>query len=131
MHSTTKRQHPFVQFLLYAILIIVAVSTLFPFLLMLSTSLRTGGGLVSQLGDLIPDEVTFQNYKDVWVADRFDRYFVNSTIVTVVVVLGNVLFYSMVAYVLSRKRFKGATLVLGLILARMMVPVQVLMIPIY
>lgn len=131
MHSQTGKQNPVTRFFLYLILILVAVSTLFPFLLMFSTSLRTGGGLVTQLGDLIPTDVTFQNYVDVWVADRFDRYFVNSTIVTVVVVLGNVLFDSMVAYVLSRKRFRGAGLVLGLILARMMVPSQVLMIPIY
>lgn len=131
MHSQTGKQNPVTRFFLYFILILVAVSTLFPFLLMFSTSLRTGGGLVTQLGDLIPTDVTFQNYVDVWVADRFDRYFVNSTIVTVIVVLGNVLFDSMVAYVLSRKRFRGAGLVLGLILARMMVPSQVLMIPIY
>lgn len=131
MHSQTGKQNPVTRFFLYLILILVAVSTLFPFLLMFSTSLRTGGGLVTQLGDLIPTDVTFQNYVDVWVADRFDRYFVNSTIVTVIVVLGNVLFDSMVAYVLSRKRFRGAGLVLGLILARMMVPSQVLMIPIY
>lgn len=116
---------------LYAILILVAVSTLFPFFLMISTSLRSGGGLVTQLSDLIPRDVTLQNYYDVWVSDSFGRYFINSTIVTFIVVAGNVLFNSMVAYALSRKRFRGAGVILAVILARMMIPVQVVMIPIF
>ncbi|WP_158509667.1 carbohydrate ABC transporter permease [Limnochorda pilosa] len=116
---------------LYLVLGLVALSTLFPFLLMLSTSVRTGGALVNQLGDLIPETITFQNYRDVWVADRFDRYFLNSALVTVVVLAANLLFDSMVAYALSRKPFRGSGLVLALILARMMIPVHVLMIPIY
>lgn len=126
-----NQQGPFKQALTYIILTLVALSTLFPFVLMISTSLRTEGGLVTQLGDLIPKEVTFQNYVDVWVSDNFGRYFLNSTLVTVLVVAGNILFDSMVAYALSRKKFRGAGLILGLILARMMIPVQVLMIPIF
>ena len=50
---------------------------------------------------------------------------------TVLVVAGNILFDSMVAYALLCKKFRGAGLILGLILARMMIPVQVLMIPIF
>src|SRR5690625_3089076 len=103
-----NQQGPFKQALTYIILTLVALSTLFPFVLMISTSLRTEGGLVTQLGDLIPKEVTFQNYVDVWVSDNFGRYFLNSTLVTVLVVAGNILFDSMVAYALSRKKFRGA-----------------------
>lgn len=116
---------------LYVTLAAVAASTLFPFALMISTSLRTGGALVNQLHDLVPETLTLQNYRDVWVEDRFDRYFLNSALVTGVVLAANVLLDSMVAYALSRKRFRGAGVVLVLILARMMVPVHVLMIPIY
>lgn len=126
-----QQEGPLKRALLYIILGAVAASTLFPFVLMISTSLRTGGGLVTQLHDLIPREVTLQNYYDVWVADNFGRYFVNSSLVTFIVVAGNVLLDSMVAYALSRKRFRGAGVILALILARMMIPVQVLMIPIF
>src|SRR5690606_15202228 len=81
--------------------------------------------------DLIPREVTLQNYYDVWVSDNFGRYFLNSAFVTVVVVAANILFDSMVAFALSRKRFRGAGVILALILARMMIPVHVLMMPIF
>lgn len=126
-----QQEGPLKRTLLYLVLIAVAVSTLFPFVLMISTSLQSGGGLVSQLRDLIPRQLTLQNYYDVWVSDSFGRYFVNSSIVTVVVVAANILFDGMVAYALSRKRFRGAGVILALILARMMIPVQVLMIPIF
>lgn len=126
-----RRSGPLKKALMYLILCLVAASTLFPFLLMLVTSLRTEGGLVTQLQDLIPKQVTLQNYRDVWVADNFGRYFLNSAFVTAVVVAANIVFDSMVAYALSRKRFRGAGLILSIILARMMIPVHVLMIPIF
>lgn len=122
---------PLKKALMYVVLSLVAASTLFPFLLMLATSLRREGGLVTQLNDLIPREVTLQNYYDVWVSDNFGRYFLNSAFVTVVVVAANILFDSMVAFALSRKRFRGAGVILALILARMMIPVHVLMMPIF
>lgn len=116
---------------LYTALLLVACSTLFPFILMLSTSLQTGGALVTQIQQIIPRTVTLQNYRDVWVSDSFGNYFANSLITTAVVILANLLLDSMVAYALSRKTFRGAHIVLVIILARMMVPVHVLMIPIY
>lgn len=122
---------PLKKAVMYIVLSLVAASTLFPFVLMIATSLRTEGGLVTQLNDLIPREVTLQNYYDVWVSDNFGRYFLNSAFVTIVVVAANILFDSMVAFALSRKRFRGAGVILALILARMMIPVHVLMIPIF
>ncbi len=119
------------RFTLYLILSLIAATTIFPFFLMVMTSLKSGGALITQLSQLIPHEITFQNYIDVWKDDDFGLYFLNTLIITVVAVVGNVILDSMVAYALSRKNFIGRHIILGVIISSMMIPVQVLLIPIF
>ena len=74
---------------------------------------------------------TLMNYVIVWTEDMFGRYIINSVIISVVVVLANLLFSSMVAYAFARREFKGKNFLFGLILATMMIPFQVTTIPIF
>ncbi len=117
--------------LLYTVLSLIAATTLFPFVLMVLTSLRTGGAIITQLDQLIPREITFQNYVDVWKDDRFDIYFRNTVLITVAAIIGNTIFDAMVAYALSRKAFRGRRLILIVILTSMMIPIHVQLIPIF
>jgi len=119
------------QFILYFVLSLIAATTIFPFFLMVMTSLKSGGALITQLSQLIPHEITPQNYIDVWKDDEFGLYFLNTLLITVATVLGNIVLDSMVAYALSRKNFIGRHLILGIIVSSMMIPVQVLLIPIF
>ena len=119
------------RFILYFVLSLIAATTIFPFFLMLITSLKSGGAVITQLSQLIPHEITVQNYIDVWKDDNFGLYFLNTLIITVAVVIGNVVLDSMVAYALSRKNFIGRHLILGIIVGSMMIPVQVMLIPIF
>ena len=117
--------------ILYFVLSLIAAITIFPFLLMVMTSLKSGGALITQLSQLIPHEITFQNYVDVWEDDNFGLYFFNTFIITVATVVGNIILDSMVAYALSRKNFTGRHLILKIIVSSMMIPVQVQLIPIF
>lgn len=119
------------RFILYFVLSLIAATTIFPFFLMVMTSLKSGGALITQLSQLIPHEITPQNYIDVWKDDEFGLYFLNTLLITVATVLGNIILDSMVAYALSRKNFIGRHLILGIIVSSMMIPVQVLLIPIF
>ena len=119
------------RFILYFVLSLIAATTIFPFFLMVMTSLKSGGALITQLSQLIPHEITPQNYIDVWKDDEFGLYFLNTLLITVATVLGNIVLDSMVAYALSRKNFIGRHLILGIIVSSMMIPVQVLLIPIF
>lgn len=119
------------RFFLYFVLSLIAATTLFPFFLMVMTSLKSGGALITQLSQLIPREITFQNYIDVWEDDAFGLYFLNTLFITVATVIGNVILDSMVAYALSRKDFRGRHLILGIIVGSMMIPIQVMLIPIF
>jgi len=117
--------------LLYVFLSFVAVLAIFPFALMVLTSLKEGGAALTAISKLIPEQPTLQNFVDVWVTDSFAIYFRNTAIVTAAVILGNIVFDSMVAYALSRHNFMGKRGVFLVIIARMMIPIQVLIIPLY
>lgn len=117
--------------LLYVFLSFIAVIAIFPFVLMILTSLKEGGAALTQIANLIPEKPTLQNFVDVWVTDSFAIYFRNTAIVTGSVIVGNIVLDSMVAYALSRHNFMGKRGIFLVIIARMMIPIQVLIIPLY
>jgi len=103
-----------------------------PFLWMLSTSLKgSGEALFSSPPQWIPQSPTLQNYVNVWEQLPFLQFLLNSTIVTIIATVLNLLNATLAGVVLSRFDFKGKALLGGLILATMFVPFQVLMIPLY
>ena len=71
------------------------------------------------------------NYSDVWTSGAFGRYLFNSTLIAGCVVLGNLVFASMAGYVFARKRFHGKQILFFLILGSLMIPPQVLMVPVF
>jgi multiple sugar transport system permease protein len=74
---------------------------------------------------------TLKNYIDAFSSDDFGTYFLNSGLVASVVTLGNVIFCTMVGYVFSRRQFFGKKLLFGSVLAVLMIPSHVIMIPLY
>ena len=68
---------------------------------------------------------------DVLVSGFFGRYFLNSVLITVIVVLGNLLFASMVGYAFARKTFPGKEFLFILVLGSIMIPPQVFLVPIF
>ena len=116
---------------LWAVLGVSLLTMLFPLYWMALLSLKSEGFHLSAAVDLLPAGLTLQNYRDVWQAGPFGRYFLNSTLVAGVVVAGNLLFASMVGYALARRRFRGKPLLWTAILASLMIPKQVIMIPLY
>ncbi len=74
---------------------------------------------------------TLSNFITVWQEQDFARYMFNSSLIALIVVFGNLLFCSMVAYAFARKRFKGREFLFSLVLATMMIPPQVTIIPVF
>jgi len=74
---------------------------------------------------------TFMNFVNVWEENDFARYMLNSSIISIFVVIGNLFLSSMVAYALARKKFRGREVIFGIILATMMIPPQITIIPIF
>ncbi|GMN98787.1 carbohydrate ABC transporter permease [Parageobacillus thermoglucosidasius] len=118
--------------LLYAVLVTYAIITLIPFLWALSSSFKTIEEIVSGTISFIPKQITLDNYKQIFLEQKmFPRWLLNSTIIAVAVTVLNLLFNSMAGYALARLQFPGKKPLFIIILAVLMIPAQVTMIPNY
>jgi multiple sugar transport system permease protein len=113
----------------HLVLIPIAAVMVIPLVWMLVTSLQTLEETRHYPPTLMPTSLELHNYTDVLQQAPFARWFANTLVVTVVVVLGNLLFCSLAGYAFARIRFVGRELVFVLILATLMVPFQVVIIP--
>lgn len=100
-----------------------------PLLWMLVTSIETVAETRRFPPVLIPGGIEWGNYETVLRDAPFARWFVNTMVVTLVCVLGNLVFCSLAGYAFARLRFAGRDLVFILLLTTLMVPFQVVMIP--
>lgn len=117
---------------IYAILGTIAVVMLIPLVWLVSTSLKAPTEDIFQFPPrLLPSQPTLQNFATVWKANPFGRYLVNSVIVSVLTVVLNLLFCSLAAYPLARLNFKGRDAIFTAIVATIMIPFQIVMIPLY
>jgi multiple sugar transport system permease protein len=113
----------------HLVLLPIAIVMLIPLLWMLVTSVETLSETRHFPPILVPHGIQTQNYTDVLRYAPFGRWFLNTTIVTVVSVIGNLLFCSLAGYAFARIKFFGRDVVFILVLATLMVPFQVVMIP--
>nr|WP_082416051.1 carbohydrate ABC transporter permease [Numidum massiliense] len=120
------------KIILYVILGLYAVVTCVPFLWALSSSFKTLEEIVSGSISFIPKQFTFENYMQIFLQEgMFPRWLLNSTIIAVVGTGLNLLFNSMAGYALARLSFPGKKSLFIVILAVLMIPMQVTMIPNY
>ncbi len=124
-------QKGIVTLFLYAIVIVSAALTLIPFLWMLSTSLKTRDQLYVLPPAWIPNPINFESYRILFDPLPFDLFFLNSTFIAVLSTVGSVLACSLAAYAFARLRFPGREIIFALLLATMMIPSQVLLLPLY
>jgi multiple sugar transport system permease protein len=118
--------------LLYSILTLYAIVTIIPFLWALSSSFKNLEEIVSGTINFIPKDFTLENYKTIFIKQElFPRWLFNSVFVGVSVTLLNLLFNSMAGYALARLSFSGKKTLFVMILAILMIPGQVTMIPNY
>lgn len=117
------------QALIYCLLTVGGIITLFPLIWMISGSFKTPAEIF-QL-QIIPDNPTLQNYIYIFQDTLFPRWFINSVIVAVAVVVSSVFFESLIGYIIAKFRFPGRKIIFLSILATLMVPVEMLIIPWY
>jgi multiple sugar transport system permease protein len=109
-----------------------AVMFILPFLWMLSTALKPPDQIFIYPPKWIPDPVRWQNFSEGWTAYLpFSLFLRNTLIITVGNVIGNLLSCSLAAYGFARLRAKGSTVLFVLVLATMMIPQEVTVIPQY
>jgi multiple sugar transport system permease protein len=107
----------------------IALAAVFPFLWMLSTSLKPEDEVFTWPPRLIPWPPVWSNYAEAWRIAPFGRYFLNTAFVAVAITVVSLFVNSLAAYAFARLRFRGRDSLFMLLLATMMIPFQVTMIP--
>jgi len=116
--------------LLYIILGLYAIVTFIPFVWALSASFKPLAEIISGGVNLIPQNFTLNNYKQIFIQEPlFGRWLFNSIVVAVSVTSLNLLFNSMAGYALARIKFPGNQFWFFLVLVVLMVPAQITLIP--
>lgn len=131
MVSIAEQRSRLPRLVLHATLLVVLAGMLFPLVWMIVISLRERNPDLSSFLPLLKGPFTLANYIDVMSINSFDVYLLNSVIVGVAVTAGNVLFCTMVGYALARRRLPLKNLFLMTVVATLMIPPQVVMIPLY
>ena len=123
------RPNPTAHALIHLVLIGAGVVVLFPFFWMLSTSLKTLDQAVQFPPALLPPDPQFGNYTTALSAAPFGRYFLNTAFIAVATALLSLTFSSLAAFAFARMRFPGRGPLFLMMIATLMVPFEVQMIP--
>lgn len=121
--------------LLYLLLCLVGLSTVFPFLWMVSTSFKTMNEVFSIRPSFIPRNLLtdkmWDNYQTILVKHNFLRYVQNSLFVATTAAFGQLVACSLSGFAFARMKFAGKEILFGMLLATLMIPVEVTIIPEY
>ena len=114
-------------------LLIYGTLTIFPFLWMLITSFKPVGDTFKLPPTLMPSllltDHPFLNFELVFQERNFLRYFINSCIVAILSALGQLFTCSLAGFAFARIRFPGKKIIYGILIATMLVPTEVTIIP--
>jgi ABC-type glycerol-3-phosphate transport system permease component len=127
--ATTHRQRhiDWGRIIIYAVLILGVFIAIMPFFWMISTSLMTLGETINK--KWWPAVPQFGNYTEAWTEANFAKYFFNSIVITVITVLGQLVVSILAGYGFARIKFFGREVIFAILLASMMIPESVIMIP--
>ena len=115
-----------VIYLLLAALVIIMLG---PYLYIFSSSFKETYTLISIPPRLFPEEFVWDNYTYILTELPFSLWFVNTILVAVLVTLGTVIIDALAAYAFAKKQFWGRDVLFGLMLATIMIPGALLLIP--
>ena len=116
---------------LHCVLILVSIVTLFPFVWMISTSLKDNALVFSYPPKLIPNPANWVNYRDAWIESDMGRALINSLFIAITSTAGNVIVSSLVAYSFAKIEFKHKSALFMIVLVTVMIPYQVTLIPLF
>jgi len=131
--SKTKQEKKGIN-LSFIVLLLICIIFLAPFFFMLVTSFKPGQEMLSEglSFKMNFDEMTLNNYKIIFFEDnRYLSWYKNSLIITVLQTVLSLFFSSLVGYGLAVYNFKGKNILFFLVLLVMMVPLQILLLPLY
>lgn len=116
---------------IHAVLLIGAAITILPLVWMVSASLMPTGQAITDPPHLLPTEVTFDHYRELFTRLNLGRSFFNTLLIATTVTAISLLFNSMAGYAFAKLRFRGRDRIFSVLLAALAIPVQVAMLPLF
>lgn len=117
--------------IIFIVLAIGALATIFPFVWMVLTAFKPEKDVVHFPPQLWPTQWTLDNFTNIWQRVPFGRFFVNSIVFAGGVTLISLTLDSMTAYALARLNFPGRNIIFYAVLIALMIPFQVMFIPLF
>lgn len=120
--------------LVYGVLTAVSLLFVIPVAMMISGSFKADDLVLLEAGSLqglLPDQITGQNYQDVFARVPFIRYLFNSALITSTIVVFGLLINSLAGYAFARFQWKGRDGVLLAVIALMIVPLEAIAVPLF
>ncbi len=130
--SLTRKQKKLIkELIMHVILIVLSLFFIFPFLWMLFTSLKTPQELLAGTSQFLPKVPQWQNFKLALTTVPFFMYLKNSLIIVILGVIGTLFSSTLTAYAFAKLKWPGREVFFIIMLATMMIPIQVILIPTY
>lgn len=115
----------------HVVLLLFAVIFLFPFVWLVMTSLKTPEEILKFPPSILPETFQWSNYKEALQAIPFTRYMMNTFTICIINIIGQLFSAPLVAYSISRIPWRGRNIIFTIVVATMILPAQVQMIPQY
>ena len=129
-----KRKKTISNIIYHVLVCAFGLVMIYPLVWMVMSSFKDTNTIFTTATSLIPEKFTLQNYVNGWMGFAkvgFGTFFKNYLFISITATIGTVLSSSVVAYGFARCKFPGRKLLFAAMLASMMLPAQVLMIPQY
>ena len=119
--------------ILTVILLVTGIVCIYPFLFMLSSSFKISGEVLQYPIKLIPDKIIFTNFTDLFGDPYYDfeRWYMNTAVMTVTTILLKVFIVTMTAYAFAKIKFQGRDVIFLVLLSALMIPGDIMLIPRY
>ncbi|MBD1808281.1 carbohydrate ABC transporter permease [Microcoleus sp. FACHB-SPT15] len=130
MPKTSQKNHklPLGTLLIVVLLLTGAVMVLLPLVIVFLTSLAPA---TATGGTVLPKTITWENYQEAWQRGKFLLAFANSTLVALLVTGCQIITSALAGYALARLKFRGRQALLLIVLATLVIPFQILVVPIF
>ena len=119
------------KYLIYTLLLLLCVVFLMPIVWVICSSFKPAGELFTWPPTLLGKNPSLDNYTQAFAAGDFGRWFLNTVLVSVLATVLTIMVSVMAGYVFAKYEFKGKKLLFGMVMVTLMIPLEVIMIPIF
>ena len=119
------------KFLIYTLLVFLSAVFLMPIVWVIFSSFKPAGELFTWPPTLLGRNPSLDNYTQAFAAGDFGRWFLNTVVVSVLATVLTVIVNIMAGYVFAKYEFKGKKLLFRMVMVTLMIPLEVIMIPIF